>query len=102
MLHVGVVTRHDDFHAQVMRRLLDEQGVRCSLLFADCMPLAGELSWSSAWPAGHQRERGRVRDAEGEAVFVDDLDLLWWRRLTGQPRIPAALSDANARQVVSN
>ena len=98
MLQVGVVTRHDDFHAHVVRQLLEEQGVKCFLLFADSMSWVGGISWSSAWPARAESERGTLRDAEGRKVVVGDLDVVWWRRLTGEPRIPINLPDGGGVQ----
>jgi hypothetical protein len=100
MLHVGVVTRHDDFHAHVVQRLLEEQGVRCSLFYADSLAWIGGLSWSSTAPAQHGVAAGRVRDADGEVVVVGDLDVMWWRRLTGPPQIPVKLSDSAAQDIV--
>jgi hypothetical protein len=101
MLHVGVITRHDDFHAQVIRQLLEEQGVKCSLLFADSISCIGGISWSSR-PAQLGSERGSLCDADGQKVIVRDLDVVWWRRLTGKPRIPVNLGDGDMQDLVVN
>jgi hypothetical protein len=101
MPQTGVVTRHDDFHAHVVRKILQEQGVPCFLLFADSMSWVGGISWSSAWPARTSAERGSLRDSEGREVVLSDLDLIWWRRLTGEPRIPVKLPDGDARRLVA-
>lgn len=102
MLHVGVVTRHDDFHAHVVQRLLEEQGVRCSLFYADSLAWIGGLSWSPATPGQHGAEAGRARDADGQVVPVGDLDVVWWRRLTGSAQIPVKLPDSDAQAIVAN
>jgi hypothetical protein len=102
MPKIGVVTRHDDFHAYVVRQILEEQGVACSLLLADSMSCVGGISWSSAWPPRTSGERGSLRDSEGKEVVVADLDLVWWRRLTGEPKIPVDLPDESARRLVAN
>ncbi|MBK8209093.1 MAG: hypothetical protein IPK78_03235 [Rhodospirillales bacterium] len=91
MLQIGVVTRHDDFHAYVVQQLLEEQGIKCLLLFADSLSWVGGISWSSSWPAEGDRAGGVLYDAEGREVVVADLDVVWWRRLTGEPRIPVNL-----------
>jgi hypothetical protein len=102
MLHIGVVTRHDDFHAHVVRQLLEEQGVRCFLLFADSMSCVGGISWFSPWPTQVASERGALYDAEGQTVIVGDLDVVWWRRMTGEPRIPVNLPEAGVQELVVN
>lgn len=102
MPQVGVVTRHDDFHAHVVQRLLEDQGTACFLLFADSLSCVGGLSWTSAWPTPSQDARGSLRDSRGRRVVVGDLDVVWWRRLTGEPRIPVPLSGDDVRELVAN
>ncbi len=102
MLHIGVVTRHDDFHAQVVRQLLEKHGVKCSLLFADSISWVGGISWSSASPPHVESERGSLSDSEGNRVIVGDLDVVWWRRMTGEPRIPVSVPDGSVHKVVVN
>ncbi len=102
MLHIGVITRHDDFHAYVVRQLLEARGVKCFLLLADSLSWVGGISWFSAWPAQVASERGVLVDAEGQKVNVGDLDVVWWRRMTGEARIPVDLSDSGVRNLVVN
>lgn len=95
--HIGVVTRHDDFHAYVLRTVLRDEGVRCSILLADSVACAGGISWADDEPGA-----GTIADDEGNAVDVADLDVLWWRRLNGEPRIPVTLGDESMRPLITN
>lgn len=95
--HVGILTRHDDFHAYVFRHALQERGVSCSIFGSDSLATEGGIAWS---PSGEVTPT--IRDLDGQAVAVDELDLLWWRRLTGEPRIPEAVTDEAARDLVVN
>jgi hypothetical protein len=96
--HIAVVTRHDDFHAYVVRHVLREHSVRCSIILADSMASVGGLSWTASDGVGS----ASVRDADGGEVRVRDIDVVWWRRLTGEPRIPAKLREEAARTLVVN
>jgi hypothetical protein len=96
--HVAVVTRHDDFHAFVVRQVLGERPVRCSIILADSMASVGGLSWATS----DRVRSGSVRDLDGDEVHVGDIDVVWWRRLTGEPRIPAKLRDEAARTLIIN
>src|ERR1700712_3856148 len=100
MLRVGVVTRHDDFHAVVIRKILEERGVSCSLLHADSLVCNGGLSWEAGGP--HGLSPGVVRDSAGRQTRVSELDVIWFRRLNGEPQIPVALADDTARELVVN
>jgi hypothetical protein len=96
--HIVIVTRHDDFHAHVVRHVLRDDPVRCSIILADRMACVGGLSWETA--AGSTR--GSLHDADDREVDVGDIDVIWWRRLTGEPRIPVRLSDDAARALIIN
>ncbi|MDP9369551.1 MAG: hypothetical protein M3Q03_14950 [Chloroflexota bacterium] len=62
------------------------------------MAWVGGLSWSIA----DEITPAVVRDAEGLEVVVDELDVIWWRRLTGAPQIPVALPDGAHDLVVND
>ena len=87
MLRVAILTRHDDFHAFVVRQILEDQGVQCSIILTDSIAWDGGLSWSSS----DEATPTVVRDMDGHEVAVAELHVVWWRRLTGEPRIPVAL-----------
>lgn len=74
--------------------------MRCSVLLSDGLATFGGISWSTADPRPDRP--ATLNDGDGEAVAVGDLDLVWWRRLTGEPRLPGAVSDAAARDVIVN
>ena len=95
---IAIVTRHDDFHAYVIRHALTARGADCSIILSDSMAMVGGMSWS---PNGGA-EPATVRDVDGRTVVVAALDVVWWRRLTGDPRIPVELEDDDARELVVN
>ena len=97
--HVAILTRHDDFHAYVVRHVLVDRGdATCSIILTDSMASVGNLSWST----DPEVTAGTVRDVDGREVLVADLDVIWWRRLTGEPQIPVTLQDEAARDLVVN
>jgi hypothetical protein len=98
MLRVAILTRHDDFHAFVVRQILEDQGVQCSIILTDSIAWDGGLSWSSS----DEATPTVVRDMDGHEVAVAELHVVWWRRLTGEPRIPVALPDGAHELVVND
>ena len=95
--HVGILTRHDDFHAYVIRHALVERGVACSIIGADSLATTGRIAWSASGDVVPT-----IRDLEGHDVAVDQLDVLWWRRLSGEPRLPEVVMDEAARDLIIN
>ncbi|MFN2606456.1 MAG: RimK family alpha-L-glutamate ligase [Acidimicrobiales bacterium] len=93
---IAIVTRHDDFHAYVVQGALASRGAACAIVAVDHLPSDGAMSWSSSGEVA----RPVVHDVDGGEVAVADLDLVWWRRLTGEPRIPDWVRDEAARDLV--
>lgn len=102
MQRVAILTRHDDFHAYVARQVLAERDVECSIVLTDSMAWDGGLSWSIADATLDEATPSVVRDADGREVAVAELDVVWWRRLTGEPRIPVAIPDGAQELVVND
>jgi hypothetical protein len=94
---IGIVTRHDDFHAYVLRQVLASEGEQCVILLADSVACAGGLSWSDDGEAAPV-----LADDEGRPVDVAALDVVWWRRVNGEPRIPVTLGDESMRPLIVN
>jgi hypothetical protein len=63
----------------------------------DRLALHGGMSWSTSGEVG----AATICDVDGQPVAVADLDLLWWRRLTGEPRHPESLRDEAARDLAA-
>jgi len=63
----------------------------------DRLALHGGMSWSTSGEVA----AATIRDVDGDPVPVADLDLLWWRRLTGEPRLPESLRDEAARDLAA-
>jgi glutathione synthase/RimK-type ligase-like ATP-grasp enzyme len=95
---IGVLTRHDDFHAHVMRHVLQERNLDCRIILTDSMAGVGGISWSTS----AEVKAATVCDIDGQEVVVADLDAVWFRRLTGEPRIPGSLRDEGIRDLVIN
>lgn len=93
--HVGILTQAGDLHAELVAHWVRQAGGYASLVYADCVPGEGGISFNPAHPA-----QARLRSADG-VIAVGDLDLVWWRRV-GKPRVPEQVRDADAREVVSN
>ena len=77
-------------------------GSSAPCFFADSISWVGGISWSSASPPHVESERGSLSDSEGNRVIVGDLDVVWWRRMTGEPRIPVSVPDGSVHKVVVN
>ncbi|WP_308491226.1 ATP-grasp domain-containing protein [Microbacterium terrisoli] len=95
MSHIGILTQVGDLHAELVAHWIRQAGGRVSLVYADCVPAEGGISFDPAHAA-----RARLRSADG-VITPEDLDLVWWRRV-GKARVPEQVQDADAREVVSN
>ena len=93
--HVGILTQAGDLHAELVAHWVRQAGGHVSLVYADCVPGEGGISFNPAHPA-----QAQLRSADG-VITIGDLDLVWWRRV-GKPRVPEQVRDADAREVVSN
>jgi hypothetical protein len=93
---VAILTRRADFHAHAIRWALGNRGAACAIVETDGLASSGGMTWSTAEDVG----AGVIRDADGQDVVVRALDAIWWRRLTGAPRLPDELADEAARDLV--
>lgn len=93
--HVGILTQVGDLHAELVAHWIKCAGGRVSLIYADCVPGEGGISYDPTEP-----RTARLRTDHG-VIRMEDLDLVWWRRL-GKPRVPRQVVDPTAREVVSN
>lgn len=96
MAHIGILTQVGDLHAELVAHWIGQAGGRASLVYADCVPAEGGISYDPSRPS-----EARLATADGSTVTPAELDLLWWRRV-GKPRVPERVTDPDARQVVSN
>jgi glutathione synthase/RimK-type ligase-like ATP-grasp enzyme len=94
---IAILTRANDFHAYAIRHTLEERGVGCAIVETDTLAGSGGMSWSLSGEV-----RAVLPEIEGGKVEVADLDLIWWRRLTGEPRLPERLEDEAARDLVAS
>lgn len=95
MQHLGILTQAGDLHAELVAHWVRRAGQRASLVYADCVPGEGGISFDPTEP-----DAARLRTDDG-VISVGDLDLVWWRRL-GQPRVPEQVVDPDAREVVAH
>jgi hypothetical protein len=94
---IMILTRTRDFHAYVTRFELICRGLECSIVETDNLASTGGMSWSLSSTI----TEGCINDIDGKKIRIADLDLIWWRRLNGPPRLPDYLSD-EARDLVAN
>jgi hypothetical protein len=94
---VAILTRAHDFHAFAIRHTLRSRGVDCAIVETDALAGSGAISWSASTEFA-----GVLPEVEGGTIDVGELDLIWWRRLTGEPRLPDWLSDEAARDLVAS
>jgi hypothetical protein len=85
------VSESEDLHAHGVRKRLQDHGHTCDVLETDALSGRSELSWS--WESPH----ARVPVFGGGHVNVDDVDIIWWRRI-GRSR--SQLTDDPAHQDV--
>lgn len=69
------------------------------MVASDCLADSGGLSWEPAPSAGRAPTLPTI---DGGMVDVRRLDLVWWRRVNGEPQIPDAVADPAARDLIAN
>jgi hypothetical protein len=94
---VAIFTRANDFHAYAIQHTLRARGIGCGIVETDALAGSGGLSWSTEGEAP-----AVLPDEDGDRIPVADLDLVWWRRLTGEPQIPESVRDEAARDLVAS
>jgi glutathione synthase/RimK-type ligase-like ATP-grasp enzyme len=97
-LRAAILTRSNDFHAYAIRHALGERGVGCSIVLTDALAGAGVTSWSTSGEVS----TAVLPDVDGRGVPVAELELVWWRRLTGEPRLPDWVKDEAARDLTAS
>jgi hypothetical protein len=91
-----ILTRTHDFHAIAVYDALLDRGVACHIVSTDDLATKGGISWSVKGDVCG----ACISDAEGQHLTLRDIDLVWWRRLTGIARLPESLCDEAARDLV--
>ncbi len=100
-MHVAIVSLTNDLHALLIQHYLRERGVRCSIVEVDRLPGVTGLGWTLDSEAPNCRT---MPDRDGQSIDVEDLDVVWWRRLRGPagPRVPDSVNDDAARDLIAN
>jgi hypothetical protein len=97
---LAVVSMRDDLHAHAVRQALkDRHAIHCHMVASDCLADAGGLSWEPAPSAGRAPTLPTI---DGGAIDVRRLEVLWWRRINGEPQIPGFVADPAARDLIAN
>ncbi|NOT39149.1 MAG: hypothetical protein HOP13_01515 [Alphaproteobacteria bacterium] len=96
-MSVCIVTRANDFHAFAIADRLHTHGIESVIVETDA--LSGQAGMS--WRPGSDSAQFALRDRVGATVRPADLDVVWWRRLTGEPRIPGNVADPAARDLIA-
>lgn len=76
---------------------MERRGVAAAIVETDGLATYGMMSWS---PSG-EIDSATVSDVDSAALHLAELDVVWWRRLTGDPRLPDMLRDEAARDLVT-
>lgn len=95
MKQIGILTQLGDLHAELVAHWIKQAGGGAHLVYADCVPATGSISFDPARPNETQLR------SDASIIRPADLDLLWWRRI-GKPHVPEQVTDPEAREVVSN
>lgn len=95
---IAIFTIDRDIHAYAVRHELRRRGVGCAIVEVDALADQGGMSWSPT----NEVEASCVRDVDGNQLAIGDLDVIWWRRFVGTPRIPDDVTDEAARDLVIN
>jgi hypothetical protein len=85
-------------HAHAVRHALTSRRVACAIVETDCLAAAAAMSWSIS--SDCREHKASISDRTGETVDLRNLDVVWWRRLTGAARLPDNLTDEAARDLV--
>lgn len=93
---VAVFTRTGDVHASAIRHELMRRDIGCAIVETDRIAGTGLMSWRPGSPP-----TARLPTSEGHTLDVHELELVWWRRFTGDPKLPTWLADAAARDLVA-
>ncbi len=87
-----------DIHAYaIMDNLRKVHGVTCHFVATNAMVEHGGFVWRNG-----QSYSGRLKSYEGEWFNVEDVDLIWWRRVNQQQIETEWLQDDVSREIVTN
>src|SRR3954451_97677 len=89
---IAVISYGEDLHAlAVAARITEMRDATCVVVPADFIASAGYTNWTL------EKGSGLLPTAQGGAVEVRDLDLVWWRRL-GRRQSPSRVGDLSSAE----
>jgi glutathione synthase/RimK-type ligase-like ATP-grasp enzyme len=94
---IAIVTQAKDFHAYLTCLILSSRRINCSIIEADRLIGVGGITWSPAT----EHHVGSIKDVDGRKIIIQDLELIWWRRLVGVPQFPDNVSQ-DAHEFIAN
>lgn len=78
-MNILIMTLKDDLHAVAICHEINKRtDVDCKILEADRLSEDYQLVWHSDDP-----EKNSIAFPSGEIMFINDIDLIWWRRSRG-------------------
>ncbi|OUL29783.1 hypothetical protein BV378_05215 [Nostoc sp. RF31YmG] len=103
--HIAIATVEEDFHAYAIRKTLqDRHQVKCDIIETDRLADSGKLTWSST-----AAYAPILPTLGGQELNVQELDVIWWRRPSGnswkkshQSQLPPDVVDEAAIDVILN
>lgn len=98
MYNIAIFSLELDLHAYaIMDNLRKVHNVKCHFVATNAMVEKGGLNWRCG-----ETNLGAMKSYEGEWFQIEDLDLIWWRRVN-QPQLETELiQDDISREIVTN
>lgn len=98
MYTIGIFSLELDIHAYaIMDNLRKVHGIKCHFVATNATVENGGLIWRSG-----KGGTGKLKSYEGEWFDVEELDLIWWRRVN-QPQVESSLiQDEISKEIVTN
>lgn len=98
MYKIAIFSLELDLHAfAIMDNLRNTHGVICHFVATNAMVEKGGLIWESG-PKG----KAKLKSYEGEWFDIEDIDLIWWRRVNQPQQETPLIQDQISQQIVTN
>lgn len=98
MYKIGIFSLELDLHAfAIMDHLRNRYGVECHFVATNAMVEKGGLKWRSG-----KYNLNQLRSYEGKWFNIDELDLIWWRRVNQPQKENELIQDEISKQIVTN
>lgn len=98
MYKIAIFSLELDLHAfAIMDNLRNVHNLECHFIATNAMVDKGGLIWESG-----VNGKAKIKTYEGEWINIEELDLIWWRRVNQPQRESELIQDEISQQIVSN